>query len=105
MDNGVRKVRMQWDGEPIGDTLDDNRYLEDHYRFHDVLRLANAAVLAWSATFRALLGRKRKQDDQIERVEDGGRGIAIEESLVAYVFSEAGDVSYFEGMSESAGIP
>lgn len=96
-DEGIERVQMVLDGEPLGDRLDDNTYVEDAYRFHDVLHLANAAGLGWSPTLRSLMKRKRKNDDDVDRVEDGGRAVAIEEGLVAYLFTEAGKVSYFEG--------
>ena len=32
----------------VGDRIDDNTEIDDGYRFHDVLHLANAAYLGWS---------------------------------------------------------
>lgn len=96
-DGGIERVQMMLDGEPLGDDLDDNTYVDDAYRFHDVLHLANVAVLGWSPTLRSLMKRKRKKDDDIDRVEDGGRAIAIEEGLVAYLFTEAREIGFFEG--------
>lgn len=95
--DGIERVQMMLDGEPLGADLDDNTYVDDAYRFHDVLHLANAAVLGWSPTLRSLMKRKRRNDEDIDRVEDGGRAIAIEKGLVAYLFTEAREVGFFEG--------
>ncbi|MQY27241.1 nucleoside triphosphate pyrophosphohydrolase family protein [Nocardia aurantia] len=85
------------DGVPCGDPLGDNAYREDGYRYHDVFHLAYATVLGWSPVMRALLKRKRKASPVIDDVEDGGRAIAIEEGLSAFVFEAAGRASYFSG--------
>ncbi|MBI2692767.1 nucleoside triphosphate pyrophosphohydrolase family protein [Mycobacterium nebraskense] len=83
-------------GVAIGDPLDDNSDVEDDYRYHDVLHLAHMAVLGWSPVMRAILNPKRKRrDDRTDRIEDGGRAIAIEEGLTAAVFAEARRHSYF----------
>jgi NTP pyrophosphatase (non-canonical NTP hydrolase) len=84
------------DGEVLGDPLDDNRSTEDDYRYHDVFHLAYLAVLGWSPVMRAVLRPKRKRrGDQADRIQDGGRAIAIEEGLTAAVFSEARLHTYF----------
>ena len=75
------------DGARVGDPLTDNRYEDDGYRFHDISHLANASILGWSPTLRALLGRKRKSNPKVDEVEDGGRAIVIEEGISAMVFS------------------
>ena len=80
----------------VGDSLNDNAYIEDFYRFHDAFHLACAAVLGWSPIMRSLLKRKRKHDDDVDRVEDGARAQAIEEGLSAYVFSAASRFNFFE---------
>ena len=54
------------------DSLTDNAYDPDGYRFHDVFHLAYAAVLDWSPVTRSLLQRKRKSNPQVDEVEDGG---------------------------------
>ncbi|NKY59392.1 nucleoside triphosphate pyrophosphohydrolase family protein [Nocardia flavorosea] len=80
-----------------GDPLGDNAYDEDGYRYHDVFHLAHLAILGWSPVMRALLKRKRKANPRVDDVEDGGRAIAIEEGLSAFVFEAAGRASYFAG--------
>jgi hypothetical protein len=46
--DGLPRVKIYMGTEPAGDALDDNSYEEDHYRSHDALHLAHAAVLDWS---------------------------------------------------------
>lgn len=94
---GVTMVARMGD-EQMGATLTDNARDDDGYRFHDVFHLANAAVLGWSPCMRAILGRKRKSDALADEVEDGGRAAAIEEGLVALVWSHARDRNFYEGV-------
>jgi MazG C-terminal domain len=42
---------------------------------------------------------KRKSDQKVDQVEDGGRAIAIEEGLSAMIFAYARDYNFFEGKS------
>lgn len=95
-DKGLERVAMHLGGHPVGDPLDDNAVDEDNYRFHDALHLAHAAVLGWSPTLRMLLGRKRKSNQEVDRVQDGARAIALEEGLVAQIFSFASQHGFFE---------
>ena len=83
------RVLPVWNGCPCGDRIGDNAYAADQYRFHDAFHLGYAAVLGWSPVFRSIAGLKRKDDDIIDEVEDGGRAIAIEEGLSAFLFDEA----------------
>ena len=85
----IRRVRIYRNGRPIGDRLGDNAHIEDGYRFHDVFHLAYAAVLGWSPVTRKLLRCKRKGDQTIDEVEDGGRAAVIEEAIAAFVFDYA----------------
>ena len=82
----------------IADTLTDNAYDPDGYRFHDVFHLAYAAVLDWSPVTRKLLKRKRKSDPRVDEVEDGGRAAAIEEGISALVFAYATQHRMLEGV-------
>ena len=88
---------MQWNGVFIGDPLSDNIAEPDGYRFHDVFHLAHAAVLHWSPTFRALIKHKRKSAPQVDRTQDSGRAIVIEEGLTAWIFSRAKQLEFFSG--------
>ena len=88
---------MQWNGVFIGDPLSDNISEPDGYRFHDVFHLAHAAVLHWSPTTRALIKQKRKSAPDVDRTQDSGRAIVIEEGLTAWIFSRAKRLHFFEG--------
>ncbi|WP_158853025.1 nucleoside triphosphate pyrophosphohydrolase family protein [Saccharothrix deserti] len=81
--------------EAVGDPLDDNSGENDDYRYHDAFHLAHMAILGWSPVMRSLLRVKRGTDRDTDRIQDGGRAIAIEEGLSAYVFAAARDHSYF----------
>lgn len=93
------KCHMKWNGVFIGSPLTDNISDADGYRFHDVFHFANAAILHWSPTFRALIQHKRKSDPAIDENQDGGRAIVVEEGLTAWVFSRAKDIAFFEGQT------
>lgn len=88
---------MRWNRVFIGNPLSDNIGDPDGYRFHDVFHFANAAVLHWSPTFRALIKHKRKSRKDIDEAQDSGRAIVIEEGLSAYIFSHAKSLNFFEG--------
>ncbi len=90
------KTYMKWQGVFIGDPLTDNIKEEDYYRFHDVFHMANAAILHWSPTFRALIKHKRKSDPSVDEQQDSGRAIVIEEGLTAWIFSVAKENQLFE---------
>lgn len=92
------RVRMYTGESALGDPLDDNSEHDDAYRYHDVFHLAHMALLGWSPVMRRLLDRKRWQQPAIDRIQDGGRAAAIEEGLTAYVFTMAGDHSYFANL-------
>lgn len=71
----------------LGDALDDNARVDDGYRYHDIIHLGHATVLGWSPVLRSLMGAKRRNVGDYDRVEDGARAIALEEGLVAFVFN------------------
>lgn len=91
-------MRVVETGESLGDPLSDNAYEDDGYRFHDVFHLAHVAVLGWSPVIRKLLKVKRKSDPTIDEVEDGARAGILEELIVAYVYSNAKERKYYEGV-------
>ena len=78
---------MTINGKVIGDILYDNNHIEDGYRFHDVFHISFAVNLGWSPVLRSLFKCKRSSVTKIMEVEDGGRAAAIEEGIVAQVFS------------------
>lgn len=82
------RSRMYLNGKRLGDDLTDNSYDDDGYRFHDVMHLANAAVLCWSPVLRRLLGLKRKSVAKVDEVEDGARASIVEEAIVKAIHSE-----------------
>lgn len=82
-------VRIMVSGVIVGDTLTDNAHKGDGYRYHDVFHLAYAAVLGWSPVIRSLLRRKRKSNQRIDEIEDGGRAAVVEEAISVLVFNEA----------------
>ncbi len=88
---------LQWNGVFIGEPLTDNILDPDGYRFHDVFHFAYAAILHWSPVFRALIKQKRKSDPKIDEAQDGGRAIAVEEGLTAWIFSCAKHLNFFDG--------
>ena len=101
--DGRVSVSFAVDGQLIPtapDTLTDNAYDPDGYRFHDVFHFAYAAVLDWSPITRKLLGRKRKSNPTIDEVEDGGRATAIEEGIAALVFASAKRHRMFDGVDK-----
>jgi NTP pyrophosphatase (non-canonical NTP hydrolase) len=82
-------VRIMVSGVIVGDTLTDNAHKGDGYRYHDVFHLAYAAVLGWSPVIRSILRRKRKSNQLIDEIEDGGRAAVVEEAISVLVFNEA----------------
>lgn len=97
-DRGVEPVpvvRIYQGRTAVGSPLDDNSDDNDGYRFHDALHLGHMAVLGWSPTMRGLLGLKRRSNEDINRIEDGGRSTVLEEGVTAYVFSAATSHSLF----------
>jgi len=90
------KVEMVYDGRPLGNQLTDNAHVDDGYRYHDAVHLTYAIMLGWSPVLRALLHKKRKQDPQIDEVEDGARAAVTEEAVSALMFAHAKDHSFFE---------
>ena len=90
------RCQMIWNENPIGDPLNDSAEEADGYRFHDVFHLAHVAILNWSPTFRAIAGLKRKSVPRIDDSQDGGRALAVEEGIVAWVFGRAKAAGFFE---------
>lgn len=97
--DGKEVIQLWVDGVQRGADLTDNAYTPDGYGFHDVIHFAHAAVLGWSPVLRKLLECKRKDDEKIDEVEDGGRAGAIEEGLAAVVFDYARRHQFFEGIT------
>ena len=93
---GSGKSYLQWNDVFIGDPLTDNIADQDGYRFHDVFHFANAAILHWSPVMRALIRHKRKSNPKFDEEQDSGRAIIVEEGIVAWIFSRAKELNFFE---------
>lgn len=95
----AQRVRMELDGQVIGDPLSDKDYDDIGYRWHDAFHLAYAACLGWSPTFRTLIGRRRVSDPVVDQVEDGGRAKVIDEGIAALVFDYARRHHFLDGVT------
>lgn len=91
------RMKAYYKGKQFGNDLTDNSYELDGYRFHDVFHLAFVAVLGWSPITRSLLERKRRSNQDVDEVEDGGRAKAIEEGISALIFTYAKDYGWLQG--------
>lgn len=87
--NRAKRIETYVNEVKMGDDLTDNAWVEDGYRLHDVFHLACMVLLGWSPVIRRGLSIKRKSDEGVDEVEDGGRAIVIEEGVSALVFSYA----------------
>lgn len=96
IEEGVSKVEVLIDGKQLGAKLNDNAYVPDGYRFHDIFHMTCVAMLGWSPVVRALLRRKRKSDKETDEIEDGGRAIVTDEALAALVFNYAVRHTYLD---------
>lgn len=88
VDDGKGFVRNYWNEKQIGHPLSDNNYIEDGYRYHDIIHFAHAAVLGWSPVTRWLLRKQRNSEPQIRNWEDSRRAIKLEEFLSVLIFSK-----------------
>jgi hypothetical protein len=94
-------VECWWNGQVIGNTLTDNAYLDDGYRFHDAFHFAFAAILGWSPIARTFFGCKRRSRPKTDEVEDSGRARVIEECISALIYDYARKHDY---LSEVSGL-
>ncbi|OZE43155.1 MULTISPECIES: nucleoside triphosphate pyrophosphohydrolase family protein [unclassified Rhodococcus (in: high G+C Gram-positive bacteria)] len=100
MTPGGRRTSSTWfEGRQVGSKLTDASSIDDGYRFHDVFHLAYAFHLGWSPVTRALLGRKRRSDPNVDENEDGGRAMVIEEGVAALVFAYATQHNMLDGVT------
>lgn len=94
---GYKILRVYVDGKSIGDPLTDNAYIDDGYRYHDVFHLAYAATLGWSPVLRQINSCKRKDNLDVDEIEDGARAKFTEEFISLYVYNYARDHNFLEG--------
>lgn len=92
------------DSQQIGDTITDNTWEEDGYRYHDLFHYAFATLLGWSPCFRSMLRCKRKSDQRIDAKEDGARATVAEEAISLLIFCSAQNNGLFEGKTEISPI-
>jgi len=93
---GKVQVKISMNGVNIGDSLTDNSYEDDGYRYHDAFHFAYAAVLGWSPVVRSILRKKRKSISKIDEVEDGARASILEEAVTAFVYNHAKNYDLFK---------
>lgn len=97
---GKKELTILLDGKRLGDSLTDNSYDDDGYRYHDVFHFSFAAILGWSPVIRKILNVKRKSNSTIDEVEDGARAAIIEEAISAFIYQHAKDHLYFENVEK-----
>ena len=101
---GKLYVFQTCNGINIGDRLTDNAMEADDYRYHDVFHYAYVAVLGWSPVTRRLFKLKRKSMPRVDEAEDGARAALIEEGIATWIFGQAIEMDFFEGV-EAGGLP
>jgi hypothetical protein len=89
------QVRVTINGIQVGDIVDDNSYENDGYRYHDVFHYTFATLLGWSPCSRSMLKRKRKSNENLDRIEDGARAAITEEAISLMIFNYASNNDYF----------
>lgn len=98
-DKDHTNVKMKMGDCFLGDTITDNSYDNDYYRYHDVFHLAYAAVLGWSPVVRRMLKRKRKSNKKTDEIEDGARAAIVEEAISIFIFNHAKTRNYYKNTS------
>lgn len=96
--NGKECVDIIVDGKKFGSPIRDNSYEDDFYRYHDIFHLSYVTVLGWSPTARGLMKRKRRSNESINEIQDGGRAIVIDEAISALVFEHARFHNFYDGV-------
>jgi len=96
---GKECVDIIVNGEKFGAQIRDNHYEDDYYRYHDIFHFSYVTVLGWSPTSRGLMHRKRRSNEAVNEIEDGGRAIVIDEAISALVFEHAKNHNYYENVT------
>ncbi|WP_336833531.1 hypothetical protein [Sphingobacterium siyangense] len=94
------QVKVTLNNQQAGDIIDDNAYVDDGYRYHDVFHYTFATLLEWSPCARAMLKRKRKSCAETDRIEDGARAAITEEAISLIIFNDAKANNFYEGISQ-----
>lgn len=84
----------------VGDIINDNSYVNDFYRYHDIFHYSFAALLGWSPCTRVMMKKKRKSNLLIDEIEDGARATITEEAISMITFNEAKRKNFFKGKSK-----
>ena len=91
------EVRVIFNNESqVGDIINDNSYINDFYRYHDIFHYTFAAMLGWSPCARAMMKRKRKSNQQVDEIEDGARATITEEAISLILFNDAKGKNFYE---------
>lgn len=97
--NGKHCIEITVNGKSFGNTIRDNNYEDDYYRYHDLFHFSYVTFLGWSPTARGMMHKKRRSNEQINEIEDGGRAIVIDEAISALVFEHARNHKFYEGVT------
>jgi len=92
----TNRVELLYNGKELGDSLSDNVFEEDNYRFHDAFHIAFIAHLHWSPVIRKLMDKKRRSNQKVDENEDGARAQILEEAVSALIFQNAEDANFYE---------
>lgn len=94
------QVKISVSNLQAGDIINDNSYTDDGYRYHDVFHYTFATLLGWSPCTRAMLKRKRKSNQLVDRVEDGARAIITEEAISLMLFNTAKQNDFYSNINK-----
>ncbi|MEQ8289304.1 MAG: nucleoside triphosphate pyrophosphohydrolase family protein [Gammaproteobacteria bacterium] len=97
--DGKTYTKVHVNGEEFGAPIRDNHYYDDFYRYHDLFHFSYATLLGWSPITRGLMHRKRKSNEEVDEIEDGGRAKVIDEAISALVFEHARNHNFYEGVT------
>ncbi|MCC8410993.1 hypothetical protein LJ707_18785 [Mucilaginibacter sp. UR6-1] len=90
------QVKVLFNDQQLGDIINDNSFVNDYYRYHDIFHYTFATLLGWSPCARAMMKKKRKSDPIIDEIEDGARATITEEAVSLIIFNEARKKNFFE---------
>lgn len=94
------QVKISVSNLQAGDVINDNSYIDDGYRYHDVFHYTFATLLGWSPCTRAMLKRKRKSNQLVDRVEDGARAIITEEAISLMLFNTTKQNDFYSNINK-----
>jgi len=89
------------EGGQVGNSLRDNAYEDDGYRYHDIFHLTLAALFGWSPVYRKLLREcghvalAKRTPTSTDDAEDGGRAQVLDEAIALTAYGYAADHDMF----------